>query len=107
MLIDVKSRVNKNSLLWRVLEFVVHFHIHINTRMSSSSDQITVVTSDKRRFDVPSSVMRLSNLFTSMMEGAEFEGKSEFEIQEVTGAVFEKVLEWCRHHEGMDFWICV
>jgi hypothetical protein len=62
--------------------------------------EIVVVSADKRRFNVPISQMRQSNLFNSMLENAKFDEKSEFELSEISGDVFEKVLEWCRHHEG-------
>jgi hypothetical protein len=64
------------------------------------NQQITIVTSDKRHFTVPLSLMKSSLVFKSMLEGADFDAGTEVALQEVNGPQFERVLEWCRHHEG-------
>ncbi|KAI6215997.1 Skp1-related protein [Aphelenchoides besseyi] len=64
------------------------------------SRTVTVITSDQQRFCVPIDIMRQSGVFNQMYERSLFDSSSEFNVSQVNGRVFERVLEWCRHREG-------
>ncbi|KAI6189018.1 Skp1-related protein [Aphelenchoides besseyi] len=64
------------------------------------SRTVAVITSDQQRFCVPIDIMRQSGVFNQMYESSLFDSSSEFNVSQVNGRVFERVLEWCRHREG-------
>lgn len=72
-------------------------HMHLDV-----PDQIVCVrTGDGRRFKVPLMVMRHSILYMMNAFLPNGQPMKEFDIGDVTGMIFEKLLEWCQQYPGM------
>ena len=62
------------------------------------SSTVKVSTSDDRHFEIERKIADKSVLLKNMLEDVGESGH-EIPLPNVTGAVFEKVLEWCEHHK--------
>jgi len=67
--------------------------------MSTASDIVTVVTSDGQEFCVFKNVAKMNKVIGNLIEDM---GDMAIPVPNVTGPIFEKIMEWCENYEHVD-----